>query len=26
MRTFSRRLDEAWVAGGLREVVVELAA
>lgn len=26
MRTFSRRLDEARVAGGLREIVVELAA
>src|SRR5918992_4415346 len=26
MRTFSRRLEEARVAGGLREVVVELAA
>jgi RimJ/RimL family protein N-acetyltransferase len=26
MRTFSRRLEEARIAGGLREVVVELAA
>jgi RimJ/RimL family protein N-acetyltransferase len=26
MRTFSRRLEEARVAGGLREVTVELAA
>ena len=26
MRTFSRRLEDARVAGGLREVVVELAA
>ena len=26
MRTFGRRLEEARVAGGLREVMVELAA
>jgi RimJ/RimL family protein N-acetyltransferase len=26
MRTFSRRLQEGWAGGGVREVVVELAA